>query len=508
MRLRVRHKLVLLSTAILVGVASSFLGLSAVLTHRWLEEELRGRATAFARAVAATISTRAELESGDVLQTQIRQIQAVRDDVTQLDVLAIGPEGGGLVATTNPATPLVFTQSDRTQVMRGRVVSHPLRGPDGDRWEVLVPIALEGAVVGALGASFSSEPTERLAARLRTGAALLSAAAVLAMGILVSFTVRTVVDRPVQQFMSAIARLEAGDASARVAAATGDEFGTLARHFNATMARLQRFNEELQTRVSQATAELDRRWREVEQLNAMLFDLQRQLSRAERLALSGRIMAEVAHEVGTPLHSVAGHLELLRKDLPPPLAEGELGQRLDVIEGQVARVIGIIAKLLDLTRAAPGPPAPLDLNRVVQDVRDLVRPAIASAGLTLELALDPELPKLQGHRHELQQLLLNLVTNAIDATPAGGRVTVRTAAGPEGAVELAVADTGRGIPEALRRSVFEPFFTTKDRGRGSGLGLAIATQIVRSHGGHIDLASHEGRGTTFRVRLPGCAGPA
>jgi two-component system NtrC family sensor kinase len=509
MRLRVRHKLVLLCTAILVGVASGFLALSAILTGRWLDEEMRSRATAFARAIAATISTRAELENGEALEAQIRQIQAVRDDVVQLDILAIGPTRSDLVATTSPAARLAFTRAERAEVLRGRVVSHPLRRSAGDRWEVMVPIALDGAVVGALGASFSSVPAERLAARLRAGAALLSGAAVLAMGILVSVTVRAVVDRPVQEFMTAIARLEAGDASARVTAPTGDEFGTLARHFNDTLTRIQRFSEELQVRVSEATAELERRYRQVDQLNAMLFDLQRQLSRAERLALSGRIMAEVAHEVGTPLHSVAGHLELLRKDLPPHLVAGELGQRLDVIQGQVARVIEIIAQLLDLTRSAPGPAGPVDLNRVVQDVGDLVRPATTSAGLTLELALDPGLPRIQGHRHELQQLLLNLITNAIDATPAGGRVSITTAAPrSDGPVELAVTDSGRGIPEPLRKAVFEPFFTTKHGGRGTGLGLAIASQIVRSHGGRIELASQEGRGTTFRVLVPRDPGPA
>jgi two-component system NtrC family sensor kinase len=502
MRLRVRHKLVLLTTAILVGVASGFLGLSAVLTRRWLDEELRGRATVFARALAATISTRAELESGELLQTQIRAIQAVRDDVLQLDVLAIGPERSDLVATTNPAARLPFTKAERAEVLHGRVVSRRIPGPGGDRWGVLSPITLDGAVVGALAASFSPKSTERLAARLRTGTALMSAVAVLVMGILVTLTVRAVVDRPVQRFMTAIARLEAGDRLARVAASGSDEFSTLARHFNDLMARVQHFNEELRTRITEATGELDRRYREVERLNAMLFELQRQLSRAERLALSGRIMAEVAHEVGTPLHSVAGHLELLRKDLPPRVLEGEPGRRLEVIEGQVERVIGIIAKLLDLTRAAPGPATPVDLNGVVQEVGDLVRPAVASARLTLEVALDPQLPKLAGHRHELQQLLLNLVTNAIDATPAGGRVTVSTVARAEGVIEVAVADTGRGIPEALRPTIFEPFFTTKDRGRGSGLGLAIASQIARSHGGQIELASQEGRGTTFRVRLP------
>jgi signal transduction histidine kinase len=500
MRLRVRHKLVLLSLAILIGVASAFVLLSAVLTRRWVEEELRARATLFARALAATISTRDELRSGVSLEQQVRQIQEVRDDVLQLDVVALEPESRIVVATTSAYNPLPFSARDAEQVRRGRVVSRLVDPDDAHRWEVIAPIALDGTVVGALAAGFSSLPAARLASRLWLGAAALTGAGVVVAGVLAGLVVRVVVDRPVQRFMAAIARLEAGDTTATVDLGTGDEFGVLARHFNATVARLQRFNDELQTRVTDATAELDRRYREVERLHVMLFDLQRLLSRAERLALSGRLMAEVAHEVGTPLHSVAGHLELLRKDLPAELVGGEIGRRVEVVETQVMRVIEIIARLLDLTRPASGTTEPVDLNRLVGDICELVRPTVAAAGLTLEAVLGAALPRAQGHAQELQQVILNLLTNAIDATPAGGRIRVSTRHVPPG-VEITVADTGRGIAAEHRRRIFEPFFTTKSSGRGTGLGLAIASQIVRAHGGRIEVASEVGQGSTFRVSV-------
>src|SRR5262249_33491974 len=147
----------------------------------------------------------------------------------------------------------------------------------------------------------------------------LGAASLALMGVLMTVAIQYVVDRPIRRFMDAISAAAEDGAPAPVTVTTTDEFGVLARHFNEMVARIARFSEELRTRIAEATGELDHRVRQVEQLNVLLYEMQRRLSHAERLALSGRVMAEVAHEVGTPLHSVAGHLELLRRDLPPGL---------------------------------------------------------------------------------------------------------------------------------------------------------------------------------------------
>jgi signal transduction histidine kinase len=234
--------------------------------------------------------------------------------------------------------------------------------------------------------------------------------------------------------------------------------------------------------------------------------MQRSLSHAERLALSGRIVAEIAHEVGTPLHSIAGHLELLRQDVASGAPLEATTRRLNVVESQLARVSEIITQLLDLTRRPPGEAVPVDVNGLVRSTAELVRPGLTAAGLTLELALAPDLPHVRGHGGQLQQVVLNLLTNAIDATAPGGRVRLATANGrdPDG-LEIEVSDTGTGIPEPDRKRIFEPFFSTKEPGRGTGLGLFISAQIVREHRGRIELDSAEGRGSRFRVLLP--AGP-
>src|SRR5207244_9882598 len=200
-----------------------------------------------------------------------------------------------------------------------------------------------------------------------------------------------------------------GTAPGTVAVTTTDEFGTLAHHFNEMVARIARFNDELLTRVREATGELDRRYREVEHLNSQLYETQRRLGHAERLALSGRIMAEVAHEVGTPLHSVAGPLELLRQDLPPSALSDDVRRRLSIIDAQLTRLTQIIAQLLDLTRRTPGEPEAVDVNRLVTEIAEVVRPGIVAAGLRLDATTQVSLPAIAGYSNQLPQVVLNLL---------------------------------------------------------------------------------------------------
>lgn len=501
-RFPIRYRLVLLSTLLLVLVSFGFTALNLALWRGWVEEDLEERAIAFAREIAATIGDRAELENTPLLQAQIHQILTVRQNVLQMDILTFGGNGSKVVATSHPAWRLPFTAQERQRVAEGAVVSRLIRERGGRAWEVLAPIRLQGEVAGAVAAKFSLERADRLASRIRWLSFGLTGASVGVAGLLMLGAIRMVVDRPVRRFMEAIARLRDGDGTARVGLASGSEFGILARHFDEMVDRIQQFNDELHRRIREATAELDARYREVERLHARLFELQRSLSHAERLAVSGRIMAEVAHELGTPLHSVAGHLELLRQDLPPQLQAGDAGRRLAIMEGQLARMTEIIGQLLDLTRRSPGEPGSVDVGPLVQETVELVRPGALAAGLALTVDVEPHVPPVRGHAGQLRQVVLNLLTNALDATPAGGQVTVRVSRPEAGLVEIAVSDTGHGIPPAIRKQIFDPFFSTKEPGRGTGLGLFISAQIVRDHGGHLEVESEEGRGSCFRVLLP------
>jgi signal transduction histidine kinase len=145
----------------------------------------------------------------------------------------------------------------------------------------------------------------------------------------------------------------------------------------------------------------------------------------------------------------------------------------------------------------------VDLGRLVRETVELVGPSMAAGGVALHMTTEPGLPPVRGYATQLEQVILNLLTNAMDATPHGGRVEIATCApGDRDHVAMEVRDTGRGIPAALRKRIFEPFFSTKEAGRGTGLGLFISAQIVREHGGTIDVASDEEGGSVFRVVFP------
>ena len=497
--IRVRHKLILLGALVVLAVSSGFTLLSLALAQRAIHEDLRTRAIVYAREVAATLGDGRRLEAGEPLGRLIARLRDIRSSVLQLDVVSFAEGRPDVVATSHPGHRLPFVERDAGAIRGGR----PIITANEGHWEVMAPIVVEGSVIGAVAVKISSQRADELLSRIRFWAVTLTAGSVVIIGVLVSVAIQLVVDRPIGRFMRAISSVGESGVPPPVHVTTNDEFGVLAKQFNEMVARIGRFNEELRTRVAEATGELDRRYLEVERLNGLLFEMQRRLTHAERLALSGRVMAEVAHEVGTPLHSVAGHLELLRKDFEPIGLPDDAARRLDIVESELRRVSEIISGLLNITRRASGEPGPVDVEKLARDTVELVRPGVASAGLALEVRGGQGPAYVRGRRDQLQQVILNLLTNAIDATPPGGRVEVTTRPVSDAReVEIAVTDTGQGITPEDRKQIFDPFFSTKAPGHGTGLGLFISGQIVREHKGRIEIDSERGRGSTFRVLLP------
>ncbi len=505
-RLSVRSKLVLSSLLLLIVVSFAFTAASLHFSEQWVEEELRKRAITFAREVAATIGDRREFENARLLEGEIRRIMEARSNVRNIDFLVFGEAWPRLVASSDLAWRPALTARELRELERGRVVARLVAKPDGRRWEVVAPIALEGAVAGAVAIEFSLAQADRQAARVRWTALGITGASVLVTVLLMGLMVRWVVGQPIRQFLRVIERVERGDLSTGVALARDDEFGKLAAHFNQMLDRLNRASEEQEERVHQATAELAERYAEVRRLNELLFQTQRRLRHSERLALMGRTVGMVAHEVGTPLHSIAGHLELLRQELPPEVFQGSPERRLAVIQSQLVRVSETIEQLLALTRRPAEGHTAVDLNGLFQEVLELAIPGIAAGRIRVETDLAPGLPLVSGNPPQIQQAFLNLITNALDALPPEGLIRIATHPerrdGRRWAV-VRIGDNGPGIHADHLKRIFEPFFTTKELGKGVGLGLFITHQVVREHGGAIEVDSAEGKGTTFTLAFPG-----
>ena len=228
-----------------------------------------------------------------------------------------------------------------------------------------------------------------------------------------------------------------------------------------------------------------------------LREAQSRLLQSEKLATIGQMAAGIAHELNTPLTYIMGNAELLQGQPLTP----QQGRMLKSIGDGAERIKGLVQSLLAFSRPSAESPVPLDVNGVVERSLELCRYQILKGGVQLQKQLAEPSPRVNGVSNQLEMALINLVVNAIHAMQGGGTLTVGTAA--RGAqVEIAVADTGHGVPEEIRSAIFEPFFTTKPEGKGTGLGLATVLMIVERHGGRIDLDSAPGRGTTFRLVLP------
>jgi signal transduction histidine kinase len=332
------------------------------------------------------------------------------------------------------------------------------------------------------------------------------------------------VHRPVNALLSAVEAVARGKLLTAVPVRGRDEIGQLAERFNSMVERIRAATEEnaqlyeklrqahdsLQVRVEEATAELRKKNRELAKTNELLSTSQREAARAQRLSAIGQLAATLAHQIGTPLTAVSGHLQLLEED---PRLGSEARQRLKIVEAQIERESRIIRDLLMYARKPDPVFLPMDLNACVEECVALLRPEIDRRHVTLNLSLDPALPKAQGDAQQLHEVFCNLIENAMDAMPDGGTLTVQSReveAPPtekhNGWLAVDIADTGPGIAPEHREQIFQPFFTTKKAGRGTGLGLAIAFDTIRSHGGQVLVDSDSGKGTRFRVLLCGSKG--
>jgi len=274
---------------------------------------------------------------------------------------------------------------------------------------------------------------------------------------------------------------------------------------------------ERKTREAAARAALARETENLLKANTQLVDAKDQLNRSERLAAVGQLVASVAHEIGTPLHSIAWHVQALAEE---PGVTPEMKKRVTVIDEQLTRVVRIIQDLLSSTRQRQPEPTWLSVEKVISPAAVLMEPAFHAKEITLKVEIPDNLPLIWADAEKMHQVLVNVFTNALAATPPHGTVSVSAGTHTASSEELdrgrraadsmsplvvtvAVRDTGCGMPEADVQKAFEPFFTTKAVGKGTGLGLFLSRETVLAHGGSLMLESKTGQGTTVIVTLPG-----
>jgi len=272
-------------------------------------------------------------------------------------------------------------------------------------------------------------------------------------------------------------------------------FAALIGLFIAT--ELNRFKREKKT-----NAELKAAYQKLNEYTQQLKDSQEQLIQSEKLSSLGQLSASIAHEVNNPLSGVLTYTQLLLKKIDSDKFSKESARGyLAKMESELTRSTGLVRNLLDFARQSAPTLVETDLNDIINRVLELTAHSARLNKVEVIKELDPSLPKLTADPSQLQQVCTNLVVNAIQAMPQGGKLTIRISL-DKGQLKMEVQDTGYGISPDNMRKLFTPFFSTKKKVKGVGLGLAVSYGIIQRHRGKIDVQSTEGKGSNFTVYLP------
>lgn len=522
--LKLHTKTTVLASAITVAVIASVLALVNPRVADTVGQEQRARAELQAINLAEQIS---HLPTPRDPQLLAHAANIVRGSHPSIVAVRIWVREGGVYKETAAAAgspPAEDPPEETIAALRNGLASKtvvPLpQNANESLYRIFAPISEQGRYSGAVELVERLDEAPAIAQRFERTAVWVALVAVTLITFATYLLFRQLVYRPIERLLQAMSRAEAGDLEAEAPPRAPDELGLLSRSFNRMIARIREMTQEreeqkraLQMRVREATAELAQRNELLEETNRELWSTTRRLTELERLAAAGQTAAQFAHEVGTPLNLISGHVQLLRSRLAnDPQAE----PRLETINAQIERIERIVRAMLDRTRPEAIVLAPIDLNALLLRTFDATAPALEARRVHLNTTLETGLPQIAGDADRLQQVFINLINNALDAMPDGGSLSVRTGAvaaktNGNGAgqsrsytrrVFVEFSDTGCGMTKDLRSHIFDPFYTTKESGHGTGLGLVVVRQVMREHHGEIEVESEPGRGALFRISFP------
>jgi two-component system, NtrC family, sensor kinase len=472
--------------------------------RRELSKQTRDAAAAVVKEIAdALAALDADAEDHDL--AHVLSTYSVRHARIQRIELHVEREDLG------SALSIVAPRGDRLEIRRlgpaYRLPEHRFTRVEtgADTYQLQEAVDLQGPWKATLQLHWNLAAVEAVLRESERWAVTLGAVQLVALVLLVGFLVDRAVVRRLEVLAGAMRDVEEGDLERRVSEDATDEVGRLSHGFNRMLDQLsaadreiRAFNQRLAQEIDAATQDLYKKNVALAQLNRLLIDLRRENASRVRLATLGQLAAQLAHEIGTPLSSVSGHLQLAlrERELLPGVRE-----RLEVAVREIGRIGRIVRDYLDSTRSLEPERKPSSLRQILTEAVELTGGLDRAERPPMEINLADDPTEFVTDPGLLRQIVINLLTNALDAVERGGRI-VLGARVVDDEVVITVNDTGTGIsPEDLRR-IFEPFYTTKGRGKGTGLGLAICRELVAAIGGSISVESTPGEGSTFTVRLP------
>lgn len=511
-RLNLQWKVLLLVAGAMTAILLCSFYLHQAITRSLIEEDRYHAAVSHTVALAGRITAHELFNHIDELRQDIRQVTISDSDVRQIDIYRATPEGLHLETSTLPDAPRLPALDENTRDNELGEMEHPV--PDtvseeilvqGHRYWLITTTIKDPDGSGCVSALILKNQKNALVSKLQLRHNLVLGCAIVVSVLLLYLLFVYFFRRPARDIVHAMAQVQAGDLNARSLVRREDELGEIARGFNRMthdlgerdrerdrlLTQISGFNEELHRQIEAATKQL-------RVANEMLLHTQQRLARYERLAAIGQVAASLAHETGTPLNAINGHLQLLSEKFPH---DAETQRRVGIIQKQVNFIVSVVRKLLQRTHKRVTVMKPILLNDLIRELLLLAKPLLDAHSVAVSLSLASDLPPVLADSDSLQQVFVNLVNNSIDAMPEGGGLEITTRLDPSVRVaELVFRDSGEGIPPDALEHLFEPLWTTKDV--GSGFGLAIAKEIMREHGGTIEVVNEQTQGAAFRLTLP------
>jgi signal transduction histidine kinase len=453
------------------------------------------------------ISSYGYFSSLEDLHQEMQLVAGSRPDFRQIDVYQNSSAGPQLLATTAPGAPGLSSLGQSSDVPaaqpRAGISSSEITRNNVDYWLIRADITGQQQS-GFIEALVLKSAHHQLVDKLHREYNLVLFGALLASVGLLYLLFNYFFRRPVKEILQAMAETRRGSLLVRAPVRRDDELGAVAQGFNQLMdgiADRSREREDLLRQISDLNDELLRKVEiatcKLRTANADLICMQQRLAYSERMAAIGQVTASLAHEIGTPLNAVAGHLQLLdrnHRDAP------DTQRRLKIINAQLGIIVQAVKSLLERTRRRTITLRATDINDTVRELALLVGPMLDSRNIKATITSGEDLPCVLADRDGLHQVFLNLVNNSCEAMPNGGELEIETRyLSQRGEIEIIFSDSGAGIAPNVVERLFEPMFTTKQS--GSGLGLVIARDIIAEHRGRIELVSGLS-GAVFSLTLP------
>lgn len=510
--LKLHTKTTLLSSAIIVAMLVAALVLTSAAIANLERTDDEALAEIQARDLAQHISDMGNSQDPEALARAANLIKGSRPSIVSVRIWGLSHDEFVEKAAANGSAPTINIPAETRDALRnGRAPKVSIANPAGsDRslYRIFAVTFEAGRPSGAVEIVQRFDSIWSVAFRYVKSVVWMSLIATLLIMLGTYLLFRQLVYQPIDRLLKAMSRAKAGDLDAHVPAHATDEVGLLTEEFNSMIGQVREMTRQLEAqqnilrdRVGDATKELEKRNQQLQETNLELWRTNRRMNELGRLAAAGQTAAHFAHEVGTPLNLISGHVQLLKSDLERDPRDAE--SRIRTISAQIERIERIVRRMLDKTRFETEL-SPLDLNGLIRRLCDAMSPAFDKRNIRVVESLFDNLPLIAGSSDRLQQLFLNLINNSLDAMPNGGELHISTAlelarTGRLQQVAVDFADTGSGMTAEVMSHIFDPLYTTKERGHGTGLGLVIVSQIVSEHGGSMEVESEPGRGTRFRL---------